>query len=186
MSLLYYQGRESFCSLIFSSPGAVNCAKWFEIMDFFFSWTTICSGTIQVNKVIQFMFWLPLSLLYLQCIFCYCYNIDQGVYCKCSIEWWCALCVEKVRWCQSTSILHTQRSAWYFYFDQITLLIHLAHSAKKTQQSLQPDKHHKLNKTGAVAHWSQWACQCWKHCTLKVIMYIVSEDYKRNSFPNKS
>lgn len=33
----------------------------------------------------------------LQCILCNCYNIDQGVYCKYSIEWWQALCVEKVR-----------------------------------------------------------------------------------------
>lgn len=119
----------------------------------FFSWTTICSGTIQVNKVIQFMIWLPLSLLYLQCIFCNCYNIDQGVFCKYSIEWWCGLCVEKVRCCQSTFILHTQWSVQHFYFDQIIFLIHFAYSARKNQQSLQPDKYHKLNKTGTVALW---------------------------------
>lgn len=31
------------------------------------------------------------------------------------------------------------------------LLIDFAYSTKKLQKSLQPDKYHKLNKTGAVA-----------------------------------
>lgn len=62
------------------------------------------------------------------------------------------VCVwKKLRSCQLTFILHTKRSAQQFYFDGIILLNHFAYTAKKPQQSLQPDKHHKLNKTGAEA-----------------------------------
>lgn len=152
----------------------------------FFSWTTICSGTIQVNKVIQFMIWLPLSLLYLQCIFCNCYNIDQGVFCKYSMEW-CGLCVEKVRWCQCTFIFYTKE------MHNILTLIKsyfwsTLHKKKKKKQSLQPDKHHKLNKTGVVAllkpvsfttDFSATSIVLWKlKCT-------VSKQYKRSFFWNR-